>query len=341
VHGGFEALIRAHDWSSTALGPMERWPAHLRTVAGICVQAPQPMLLAWGESLCVLFNEAWRSQNGAHALGQPLAAHAPAKVGAFRTVWVSGQALDHEGNTLIPITDERGAVSGVLMMPHAQVGVAKAIGHELRNPLATVLTAAQLIERRAGTDDRLGDPARRIVDSVERMSGMLDQLVGYMRLQAGGLALKCAPVDVATLVRDAVDSVRAKVLQAQLQWRVSFEAVGDAAAQVDAERLRQVVMNLAGNAAAHAPMALCRVRVDAVNATYIALTLENAGALPAEVKPFEAFAGFGPARGVGLGLYMARALVEAHGGTVTAHSKAGVTRVTVLLPRTPPAVSAA
>jgi signal transduction histidine kinase len=334
---GFEAVMRGHDWASTPLGPMERWPASLRTAAGICAHAPQPMLLAWGEALGVLFNEAFHSQHGALTLGQPLAAHAPGKVEAFRTVLVTGQALDHEGNVLIPISDERGATGGVLMMPHAQSGIAKAIGHELRNPLATILTAAQLLERRAGADERLIDPARRIVASTERMAHMLDLLVGYMRLQAAGLSFRPAPVDVTALTRDAVDSVRAHALQ----WKVTFEAVGDGHASVDAEGLRQVVLNLARNAATHASSAPCRVQVDAANPAYVALSVENDGELPAGLKPFEAFEGLGPARGVGLGLYVARALVEAHGGTVTAHSKAGLTRFTVLLPRTPPASPAA
>jgi signal transduction histidine kinase len=100
-------------------------------------------------------------------------------------------------------------------------------------------------------------------------------------------------------------------------------------------------MNLAGNAAAHAPAAPCRVQLDAANPTHLSLIIENDGELPEEAGRFEAFAAVGPAKGVGLGLYVARVLVEAHGGTVTAQSKAGVTRVTVLLPRTPPAVSAA
>jgi signal transduction histidine kinase len=326
---GLDALIRGHDWGSTALGPVEGWPTSLRTAVGICLHAPQPMLIAWGESLCLVFNEAWRSQHGARSLGQPLAAHAPAKVEAFRTVFVTGRSLDHEGSTLIPVRAEGGAVGGVLMMPHAQPGVAKAIGHDLRNPLATILTAAQLLERRAGADERLYDPARRIVSSSERLAHMLDQLVGYMQLESGALTLTHAPVDVITVARDAINSVRAGALS----WKVTFEASGDGSARLDAESVRQVVKSLAGNAATHAPLAACRVQVDGRNPSYVALLIENDGELPQGAQPFEAFQAIGPVKGVGLGLYVARRLVEANGGTVTAHLKAGVTRFTVLLPR--------
>ncbi|HET7756651.1 MAG TPA: HAMP domain-containing sensor histidine kinase [Steroidobacteraceae bacterium] len=327
-----EALIGGHDWASSSLGPTELWPPSLRTVVGICLHAPQPMLVTWGEELCMLFNDAWRSLHGAQALGQPLAAHLPAKVEAFRTVLATGLPMEREGSGLIPVRDEKGIVRGVMVMPCAHQGIAQAIGHDLRNPLATILTAAQLVERRAGDDERLLEPARRIIAGSERMSRMLEQLVEYMHLQADKLTLKRASVDVTGVVRDAIDSVRAGALQ----WPVSFEAAGDARAELDPERLRQLVRNLVGNAAGHVPQAACRVRVDSSSPAYVAVSVENDGELPEGVTLFEAFSSSGPAKGVGLGLYLVRALVEAHGGTVTAQSKGGVTRVTVLLPRQPP-----
>src|SRR5262249_7008178 len=75
------------------------------------------------------------------------------------------------------------------------------LGHDLRNPLSAITTAAQLLSRRADSD-RVALPAKRITNSAMRMSRMIDQLLDFTRIRLGnGIPLERAPVDLAEVVR--------------------------------------------------------------------------------------------------------------------------------------------
>ena len=72
--GEVRALCRSRDWGATPLGPVEEWPASLRTVAGLVLAAPAPMVLLWGPELAQLYNDAYVAVLGARhpaGLGQP------------------------------------------------------------------------------------------------------------------------------------------------------------------------------------------------------------------------------------------------------------------------------
>ena len=56
--GGMAARMRAHDWSATALGPPEAWPAALAALVSVVLQAATPMAVYWGPDLAVLYNDA-------------------------------------------------------------------------------------------------------------------------------------------------------------------------------------------------------------------------------------------------------------------------------------------
>jgi len=72
--GALGALIRAHDWAATPLGPLESWPAALRTLVDLVVHSPLPMAVLWGPELIQVYNDGYAAICGArhpHALGQP------------------------------------------------------------------------------------------------------------------------------------------------------------------------------------------------------------------------------------------------------------------------------
>jgi PAS domain S-box-containing protein len=72
--GSMGALMRAHDWASTPLGPIDSWPQSLRSAISICLNSRYPIALYWGPSLALLYNEAWSPILGAKhpwALGRP------------------------------------------------------------------------------------------------------------------------------------------------------------------------------------------------------------------------------------------------------------------------------
>ncbi|WP_404288701.1 PAS domain S-box protein [Microvirga sp. RSM25] len=138
LSGGGEmgALMRAHDWSTSPLGPPENWPQSLRTVVSLMLTSKFPMFIAWGPHLAFLYNDGYRPIFGAkhpHALGLP-----------FRDVWseiwpdieplvtkaLAGEATYHEDLHLVmerngypedtwytfsysPVRDETGGIAGM------------------------------------------------------------------------------------------------------------------------------------------------------------------------------------------------------------------------------------
>ena len=67
------AMLRAHPWTATPLGPSAQWPAQLKTLVGVMLNAPQPMFVVWGPGQCMLYNDTYAEILGGHhpALGQP------------------------------------------------------------------------------------------------------------------------------------------------------------------------------------------------------------------------------------------------------------------------------
>src|SRR4028118_1556810 len=95
------ALLRAHDWSATALGPIHGWPQSLRSALSICLRSPSATAIAWGPELLFLYNDAWSRFLGPRhpgALGRP-AAEVMADVWTtlepqFRTAMEQAQAVN-------------------------------------------------------------------------------------------------------------------------------------------------------------------------------------------------------------------------------------------------------
>jgi signal transduction histidine kinase/PAS domain-containing protein len=212
------------------------------------------------------------------------------------------------------------------------------LGHDLRNPLNAITTAAQLLERRAAVPE-IARPAQRIVFSVERMSRMIAQLLDLARVRVTGLQLRRRDLDLAELCQLVLDELR----QGKPGSRIELGTVGPLRGRWDGDRLAQVISNLAGNALEHGePGAAVRVQLDGRDPDRVALQVENRGAIDGDVLPtlFDPFRGARHrrenTRGLGLGLYISKEIVTAHGGTIDVRSSAeGGTRFAIELPRNP------
>jgi signal transduction histidine kinase len=210
------------------------------------------------------------------------------------------------------------------------------LGHDLRNPLNAIATAAQLLERRA-TVPEIARPAQRIVFSVERMSRMIGQLLDLARVRVTGLHLQRRELDLAELCQLVLDELR----QGKPGSQIELETVGSLHGRWDGDRLAQVISNLAGNALEHGePGAPVRVQLDGRESGRVALRVENRGAIDGDVLPtlFDPFRGARHrrenTRGLGLGLYISKEIVAAHGGTIEVRSSADSgTRFAIELPR--------
>jgi signal transduction histidine kinase len=210
------------------------------------------------------------------------------------------------------------------------------LGHDLRNPLNAITTAAQLLVRRA-TVPEIARPAQRIVFSVERMSRMIAQLLDLARVRVTGLQLHRRDLDLAELCQLVLDELR----QGKPGSQIELGTVGSLRGRWDGDRLAQVISNLAGNALEHGePGAPVRVQLDGRDPDRVTLQVENRGAIDDDVLPtlFDPFRGARHrrenTRGLGLGLYISKEIVNAHGGTIDVRSSVdGGTRFAIELPR--------
>lgn len=197
------------------------------------------------------------------------------------------------------------------------------LGHDLRNPLAAIMTAAQLAIRR-GESERLVKPLARILTSGDRMARMIDQLLDFARARVGGgIPIERHRVDLAVLMRQAMD----EVAYAHPNWSLKLERVGDAEGEWDADRLLQVFSNLVANAVQHGELDYgVTVRVDGTDGSKVCVTIHNSGVIPEDVLPklFEPMSGGtrrrDGSRGLGLGLFITYEVLRAHGGSVTVRS---------------------
>jgi two-component system sensor histidine kinase/response regulator len=213
------------------------------------------------------------------------------------------------------------------------------VGHDLRNPLGAILMTADLLED--SSDPHTLKAARHLRSSGARMRRIIDDILDLSRARlGGGIPVEPRAVDLCPLTRKVVTE-----LQTTHPTRaITFSAEGDTRGEWDGARLEQVVSNLAGNALRHgAEDAPVEVTIDGRERDRVALSVHNAGHIPAELTPrlFEPFQQGKEARtrtdGLGLGLYIVQQIARAHGGDVTVDStEAHGTTFRVILPRALP-----
>jgi signal transduction histidine kinase len=214
------------------------------------------------------------------------------------------------------------------------------VGHDLRNPLATITGSISLLRRQAGLTPSSVESLDRLARSAARMARLISDLLDYARTRApGGLPVVLARADLHTICKDAVEECRT----AYPSTTVVLETFGDATGSWDADRIEQALINLVTNAIQYGGNAPVRVRSRASAAHIVEIQVHNGGAvIPADVLPelFKAYRrgirgeSTGRRDGLGLGLFIVAQIAEAHGGLAFAESSVdGGTTFTVQLPR--------
>ncbi len=200
------------------------------------------------------------------------------------------------------------------------------LAHDLRAPLVPLqgyLGMLQQTAERAGQDQYL-QYATRAQRSVTRLERMLSDLLDTTRLEQGIFALTLEPVNLAALVAETADLLRSPTAT------IKVRTPGVLTAMADAPRLRQVLANLLSNALRFSPEGMpVMVEVSSErreDATWAVITVQDAGpGIAPDLLPrlFTRFASAGGNKGLGLGLYLARGIAVAHGGTLTVDSTPG------------------
>lgn len=259
-------------------------------------------LVAWGETLGVAVLDARTPRRVGQQqveLAKGVAAHGAVAIGLSRL-----------------LQRERAAKKRLLDLDRLKTAFVATVSHELRTPLTTIIGFGQILA------EMLTDPEpREFAGLITRESSHLESLVGNLldvsRIEAGVLDLQPSLVDVGEIVREAC-----ALIEYLFPGRsIIVETESGLSLAADAKRLRRVFVNLAENAAKYSPPAtpveIVAHRVgDRIEVT---VTDQGPGIPPSEREVvFERFYRIDPTSvaGTGIGLYLVKELVEAHGGEV-------------------------
>ncbi len=202
-----------------------------------------------------------------------------------------------------------------------------ALAHELRNPLAPIRAAAEFMRLR-GTAEPAIEHARAVIDrQVSHMTRLIDDLLDVSRITRDQLVLRTARIALADVVASAVETSRPIVEQRGHELTVSLPETM-VCLEVDPARMAQVLSNLLTNAAKYTPPGGQIVLDARTEAEQLVVTVSDSGiGIPADMLPrvFEMFMQVDKALGratdgLGIGLTLARRIVEMHGGTIEASS---------------------
>ncbi len=202
------------------------------------------------------------------------------------------------------------------------------LAHELRNPLAPILNAVQLMRKKPMPDPQLSRSRDVIERQLSHLTRLVDDLLDVARITRGKINLSREPIELGALIARAVETVQPLIQERGHQFTCE---IPDGTLRVDADplRLTQAFGNVLGNAAKYTErggrisLSVCRQGPE------VEIRVRDNGiGIPAEVLPriFDLFTQLDgrsdhPHSGLGIGLALVRRLLQMHGGTITAHSE--------------------
>ncbi|MCL5025846.1 MAG: PAS domain S-box protein [Chloroflexi bacterium] len=268
-----------------------------------------------------------RALRGETVRGLVLVIHPP----SGRKVWVSLSAA--------PIRTPNGRILGAVLiftditalhdLQEEQEEYISLISHDLRTPLTSLQGHAQLLQRmlsKSDADDRELRSVEAIIRGARRMNAMIQDLVDTARLEAGHLELKKQPTSLEHFMYGLLERATGAVDAQRIRMEVP---AGLSPVLADPNRLERIVMNLLSNALKYSP-AESTVLVTAESRdgeATVSIADQGEGIAPEDLPHiFERFYRARSAReaqGAGLGLYITKMLVEAHGGRIWVRSELG------------------
>ncbi len=221
------------------------------------------------------------------------------------------------------------------------------LSHELRNPLAPILAAVQVLRHDTG-DGQANRQARNVIErQVRQLASLIDDLLDSSRFAAGKMRLRKEPIELQVVLQRALESARPQIEARQHHLVVSLPAES-IWLHADPMRLEQVFLNLLNNAAKYTRNG-GRIAVTAQRqGSEAIITVEDSGTgIPCHMLSdiFELFTQAHQSQtpsqaGLGIGLALVKQLVELHGGGVTAESD-GAERGSRFIIRLPSSMAAA
>jgi two-component system NtrC family sensor kinase len=251
--------------------------------------------------------------------------------------WLEVRAFPHEDGVSAHVRD----VTERRRSQEVQAHLLGIVGHDLRTPLTSIRISASGMMRDPDLGERHVRALERVEGGAARMTRLINDLLDYSRARLGqGLPMKPCATDLEAVCAEVLDTVRA----AHPGRTLVYEHEGDGSGVWDPERIQQVLLNLLTNAVRHgAPDSAVTLAWQGRRDEKV-ISVHNFGPpieprlLAHMFEPFTRAAPGGPTwGGVGLGLYIVKQIVVAHGGAVRVRSSAEAgTTFEIALPRVAP-----
>lgn len=250
--------------------------------------------------------------------------HASSAVGGALTR-IAALAAEHAAEHVIKLAESklRAVAEDRALLAEQMVGI---VSHDLRNPLSAILMGTTLLERGEALPVQKERVLQKVRSAARRAQRMVEEMLDFTQARVGtGLALKLIDVDLDELMASIVDELRLSFPDVTLQYPDNLLG----SAYLDADRIHQLLGNLVANAAMYgAPRKPVRLACK-LSAGELVFSVHNEGEAIPEAMIAAIFEPMmrgqehdSAQRGVGLGLYIVRAIAEAHCGTVNVTSSA-------------------
>lgn len=212
------------------------------------------------------------------------------------------------------------------------------VSHEFRTPLGVILTSAEILEAHYSRldDEERREHLRTIHDAVRRMSDLMEEVLVFHKLGAGGDELETAPIDLAALCRRLSDEVLSSTAH---RCPVLCEADNLPTGHGNEKLIRHILINLLTNAVKYSPSGSPVSMSVTVNGDFAEFRISDHGIgippedIPKLFQPFRRGSNVGQRAGTGLGLTIVKKCVDLHNGEITVESKTNCgTIVAVQLP---------
>ncbi|MHB1130807.1 MAG: PAS domain-containing protein [Chloroflexota bacterium] len=247
-----------------------------------------------------------------------------------RKIWVSSSAapiLSADGRLLGAVT-VLSDITALHKLEQTREEFISLISHDLRQPLTVITGMSQWLQQRLSAPEQKRElaAAQRVSISAKRMAAMIRDLVESAHLEAASLELRREPTDLPHLLAAIVAQVGTREDQARLRLELP-ESLPSVLA--DPERLERVIVNLITNAQKYSlPDRPVVLRAEAIDSLVVVSVIDQGVGIPRLDQPrvFERYfraESSQKADGLGLGLYIARLIVEAHGGRIWLASEPG------------------
>jgi PAS domain S-box-containing protein len=318
-------IVRMNPAAQTMLGysPAQRERPIVERLQQLRIETPD------GQPLPVDKSPPSRAVRGETVRGEVLVIHPP----TGRAIWVYSSAgpIRCPNDRLLGSVVTFADITELHELQEQLEDVLRAISHDLRNPLAVVQGQAQLLLRaldKAGLTGAEHKSAESILTSARRMNSMIQDLVDAARQEVGVLALERRPVDLPATLLDLIERLAATLDTG----RIRVVAPPDLPhVLADPGRLERILTNLLSNALKYStPETEVTVTLRQRDGEVVTSVQDRGPGIPPDELPqlfqryYRARAARTRPEGIGLGLYITRMLVEAHGGRIWAESEPDV-----------------